>query len=126
MDAISPKSEQPVEQILDLHCFPDRRTLALILAGGDIVVVREEPQPGEELIEIIGSVDEGITAAAWSPDEEILAVSSAAGTLLFMTREFESIANVALSQDDLKVSNHVSVGWERRKRNSRAVALQGH
>ena len=114
-DAVSPNEQQPVERILDLRCFPDSKTLTLILAGGDIVVVREEPQPGQDLIEIIGSVDEGITAAAWSPDEEILTIASAAGTLLFMTREFESIASVSLSVDDLKVSNHVSVGWGKKE-----------
>ena len=114
-DAISPRPDRPVERILNLQYFPDTKTLTLILAGGDIVLVREEPQPGEGPIEIIGSVDKGITAAAWSPDEDILAVASAAGTLLFMTRDFESIANVALSPDDLKVSNHVSVGWGKKE-----------
>ena len=114
-DAASPREEQPVERILDLHCFADSKTFALILAGGDIVLVREEPQPGEDLIEIIGSIDEGITAAAWSPDEEILTVASAAGTLLFMTRDFETVANISLSADDLKASNHVSVGWGKKE-----------
>ena len=114
-DAPSPNPDLPVDQILSLHCFPDTKTLVLILRGGDIVVVREEPQPGEDLIEIVGSVDEGISAAAWSPDEEILAIATGAGTLLFMTREFESIANITLSPDDLKVSNHVSVGWGKKE-----------
>lgn len=114
-DAVSPQNSSELERILDLHCFPDSKSLTLILAGGDIVVVREEAQPGEDGIEIIGSVDEGITAAAWSPDEEILTVASAAGTLLFMTRDFESIANVSLSPDDLTVSNHVSVGWGKKE-----------
>lgn len=114
-DAIPPDDQRTMERILDLHCFSDTKTITLVLAGGDIIMVREEPQPGEDLIEIIGSVDKGIEAAAWSPDEEILAVASAAGTLLFMTREFESIANVLLSSDDLKVSNHVSVGWGKKE-----------
>lgn len=104
-----------VDRILDLHCFPDTKTITLVLAGGDIVVVHEDPQPGEDLIEIVGSVDAGITAAAWSPDEELLAVATGAGTLLFMTRDFDSIANITLSPEDVKVSNHVSVGWGKKE-----------
>ena len=114
-DAPSPDPELTVDRILDLHCFPDTKTLCLILVGGDIIVVREEPQSGEDLIEIVGSVDAGIRAAAWSPDEELLAVSTTANTLLFMTRDFESITNLTLSPEDLKVSNHVSVGWGKKE-----------
>lgn len=90
-----------------------------MLAGGDIVVVREEPQTGEEKIEILGSVDAGISAAAWSPDEELLAITTRADTLLYMTRDFENVTDVTFTSDDLKASSHVSVGWERRKLNSK-------
>lgn len=114
-DAPSPNPELAVDRIVDLHCFPDSKTVSLVLVGGDIIVVREEPKPGEDLIEIVGSVDAGISAAAWSPDEELLAVSTAAETLLFMTRDFESTANLSLSPDDVKVSTHVSVGWGKKE-----------
>jgi len=92
-----------------------------------LIVVREEPLPGEDLIEIVGSVDAGIAAAAWSPDEELLALNTRADTLIFMTRDFESIANTALSPEDVKVSAHVSVGWgksETQFKGKRAKALR--
>ncbi|KAK3714213.1 putative elongator complex protein 1 [Vermiconidia calcicola] len=114
-DAPSPNPDLEVDRIVDLHCLPDSKTISIVLAGGDIVVVREEPQPEEDLIEIVGSVDAGISAASWSPDEELLAICTGADTLLFMTRDFEGIANIALSSEDLKVSNHVSVGWGKKE-----------
>ena len=114
-DAPSPDANLAFDRILDLHCFSDTKTDSLILAGGDIVVVREEPLPGEEPIEIVGSIDTGIRAASWSPDEELLCVATGAETLLFMTRDFESIANLTLSTEDLKISNHVSVGWGKKE-----------
>ncbi|KAK3050381.1 putative elongator complex protein 1 [Extremus antarcticus] len=114
-DAPSPNPDLEFDRIVDLHCFPDRKAITLILEGGDIVVVREEAQPGEDLIEIVGSIDAGIRAASWSPDEELLAVCSGAGTMLFMTRDFDSIANITLAAEDLKVSNHVSVGWGKKE-----------
>jgi elongator complex protein 1 len=100
---------------LSLQYFADTLTTCLVLEGGDIVVVREDPQPGEDKIEIVGSVDVGINAAAWSPDEELLAVATKSNTLLYMTREFENIASITLTTDDLKVSRHVSVGWGKKE-----------
>ncbi|KAF2720807.1 IkappaB kinase complex, IKAP component [Polychaeton citri CBS 116435] len=114
-DAPSPNPDIAVDKILDIHCFPDTKTICLILAAGDIIVVREEPLQGEDVIEIVGSVDAGIAAAAWSPDEELLALCTRANTFLFMTRDFEAISNVLLSSVDVRVSNHVSVGWGKRE-----------
>ena len=117
----------PCDAILDLHHFSDSSTSCLILAGGDIVIIREEPLLGEDPIEIVGSVDAGISAAAWSPDEELLVLTTHANTLLYMTREFENIASTAFTSEDVKVSSHVSVGWgksETQFKGKRAKALR--
>ncbi|KAL1584602.1 hypothetical protein WHR41_06996 [Cladosporium halotolerans] len=114
-DAPSPNSDLEVDEVLNLHCFADARTIVLVLKGGDIILVREEPEPGQDLIEIVGSVDAGIAAAAWSPDEELLAIATGGDTMVFMTRDFEGLANVTLSPEDVKVSDHVSVGWGKRE-----------
>jgi elongator complex protein 1 len=100
---------------LNLRYFSDSQTACLVLAGGDIVVVREEALPGEDRIEIVGSVDAGITAAEWSPDEELLAITTKADTVVFMSRSFEGITDVAMTPEDLKASNHVSVGWGKKE-----------
>jgi elongator complex protein 1 len=71
--------------------------------------------PGEDKIEIVGSVDAGITAAKWSPDEELLAITTKADTVVFMSRTFEGITDVAMTAEDLKASNHVSVGWGKKE-----------
>ena len=114
-DAQCPLPNLECDEILDLHYFSDSFTICLVLAGGDLVVVREEPQPGEEKIEIVGSVDAGISAAAWSPDEELLVITTRASTLLYMTRDFENVIDISLTSEDLKASNHVSVGWGKKE-----------
>ena len=63
----------------------------------------------------MGSVDAGITAALWSPDEELLAITTKADTVVFMSRSFEGIVDVAMTPEDLKASNHVSVGWGKKE-----------
>lgn len=114
-DAPCPLPDLECDEILDLHYFSDSSTACLVLAGGDLIIIREEPQAGEEKVEIVGSVDAGISAAAWSPDEELLAITTRASTLLYMTREFENVTDVTLTSDDLKASNHVSVGWGKKE-----------
>lgn len=114
-DAPCPNPELACDQVLSLHYFGDSLTACLVLAGGDIVVVREEPMPGEDRIEIVGSVDAGITAAKWAPDEELLAITTKADTVVFMSRSFEGITDVTMTIEDLKASNHVSVGWGKKE-----------
>ncbi|GME32942.1 Cytochrome c oxidase subunit VIIc [Neofusicoccum parvum] len=126
-DAPCPLPDLACDRILSLHYFSDTLTSCLVLAGGDIVIVREDPLPGEDLIEIVGSVDAGISAAAWSPDEELLAITTCASTLLYMTRDFENVTNITFTPEDIRVSNHVSVGWgkaETQFKGKRAKALR--
>jgi elongator complex protein 1 len=110
-DVPCPLPDLECDRILNLHHFSGSSMTCLVLEGGDIIVVREYPHDGEQEIEIMGSVDVGITAASWSPDEELLAVTTRADTLLYMTREFESVTDAVLLPDDLDASKHVSVGW---------------
>ncbi|KAJ5889926.1 hypothetical protein N7504_010736 [Penicillium tannophilum] len=114
-DAPCPLPDLPCDRVLSLHYFADNLTACLVLEGGDIIMVREEPLEGEDKIEILGSVDVGISAAAWSPDEELLAITTRANTFLYMTREFENVAEITFSQADMQASQHVSVGWGKRE-----------
>ncbi|KAF9887867.1 hypothetical protein FE257_009527 [Aspergillus nanangensis] len=114
-DAPCPLPDLPCDRVLSLQYFADNLTTCLVLEGGDIILVREEPLPGEDKIEILGSVDVGITAAAWSPDEELLAITTRANTFLYMTREFENVAEITFAPQDLQTSQHVSVGWGKRE-----------
>ncbi|KAH0543824.1 hypothetical protein FGG08_001863 [Glutinoglossum americanum] len=125
-DAPCPSPDLACDEVLDIHYLGDERAACLVLAGGDIVVVREEPDDGQDKIEIVGSVDRAITAAVWSPDEDILSISTCGETFLLMTRDFEVLAEVAFSSGDIQASKHVSVGWgksETQFKGKRAKAL---
>jgi elongator complex protein 1 len=126
-DAPCPLPTLAHDSILNLHHFSDSSTSCLVLAGGDIIMVRESPLPTEDLVEIVGSVDAGISAAAWSPDEELLAITTQANTLLLMTREIENLSSITLAPEDVNVSSQVSVGWGKKEtqfKGKRARALQ--
>jgi elongator complex protein 1 len=115
-EALSPNPDLAVDHVVSLHHFSDSLTTILVLEGGDIVLIRESAQPQDGVhIEIMGSIDEGITAASWSPDEELMAISTKARTVVFMSRNFESIVDISMTPDDLKLSKQVSVGWGRKE-----------
>ncbi|KAH7125271.1 elongator complex protein 1 [Dendryphion nanum] len=126
-DAPCPIPTLQHDSILSLQHFSDSATSCLVLAGGDIILVRENLGPNEELVEIVGSIDAGISAAAWSPDEELLAITTLASTLLLFSRDIENISNITLTPEDVNVSSHVSVGWGKKEtqfKGKRAKALQ--
>ena len=114
-DAPCPLPDLDCDEVLLLQHFADVGTSCLVLAGGDLVVVREDPLPDQERIEIVGSVDVGIAAAAWAPDEELLVIVTRTDSLVLMSRDFEPVTETNLSADDLKASKHVSVGWGKKE-----------
>lgn len=66
-------------------------------------------------IEIVGSIDDGIAAARWSPDEELLIIVTKANNVIFMGSTFDLVTEVAMTAEDLKASKHVSVGWGKKE-----------
>lgn len=102
------------DHVLDLHHSAASGSMSLIFDGGDIVTVRQDIETGTT-IEIVGSIDAGICAVSWSPDEELVAIATKANTLLLMTADFDPLANIPLSIEDLEVSSHISVGWGKKE-----------
>jgi elongator complex protein 1 len=105
-----------VDRVVSLHHFGDNLTTCLVLAGGDIVTVQEEDySQGSARVEIVGSIDAGISAARWSPDEELLLIATNDNNVVFMSRTFDGITEATMTADDLKASKHVSVGWGKKE-----------
>ena len=114
-DAPCPLPELECDDILSLHYFHEISSICIVLAGGDLIFVREQPQPDQERIEIVGSIDVGILAAQWSWNASSLAVISRAGSFVLMSQQLEPVNEVTLQDDDLKLSKHVSVGWGKKE-----------
>jgi elongator complex protein 1 len=101
---------------VNLHHFSGSLATCVVLAGGDIVLVQEDGSKSNDAhIEIVGSVDAGITAARWSPDEELLCITTDADTVVLMSRSFDGIGEATIRAEDLNLSKHVSVGWGKKE-----------
>lgn len=113
--------DQPASEdlkILNVAFFPDTSTVVLVLSTGDIYQATNtdiNPNYADANIEIVGSIEEGIAAAKWSPDEEVLALATNVGTFILLTRNFHPISETKILPEDLSISKHVSVGWGKKE-----------
>ncbi|OAA44291.1 elongator complex protein [Metarhizium rileyi] len=115
-EAPSPAPDLPVDRVVNIQYLSGSGVTCLALEGGDIVTVQEDQfSDNGAHIEIVGSIDAGISAARWSPDEELLIVTTKANTAIFMGASFDPVAEVTMTADDLKASKHVSVGWGKKE-----------
>jgi elongator complex protein 1 len=105
-----------VDRVLSSQYLGGTGTTCLILEGGDIVTVAEDADGANGAhIEIVGSIDAGIAAARWSPDEELLLVVTKDGNAIFMSSTFDPLEEKLMTDEDLKASKHVSVGWGKKE-----------
>lgn len=115
-EAPSPSPDLLVDRVVNLQYLSGSGTTCLVMEGGDIVTIQED-QFSEDgaRIEIMGSIDAGISSAKWSPDEELLIVTTKANNVIFMGSGFDPVTEVLMTADDLKASKHVSVGWGKKE-----------
>ncbi|KAK9466881.1 IKI3 family-domain-containing protein [Lipomyces arxii] len=114
------------DRVIDLHFFPDSNNAVIVMAGGEIVNIEVDEDPeGEGNVTVVGSVDEGFTAASWSPDEEILALTTGAKSLILLSRQFDQVADFEFSAKDITMSSHVSVGWGKKETQFEGKGVKG-
>ncbi|KAK0538478.1 putative elongator complex protein 1 [Tilletia horrida] len=146
--ADQPASDRP--QIVSLHYLADggelssyAPALCLVSAGGDIVFI-PLPEDLDELRQsgsaagpalepnVVGSVEQGVAAAAWSPDDELLTIvteetgaedgisSATSPKVLLMTKAFDVLSERAIYTREFGEDEPVDVGW-----GSRATQFHG-
>lgn len=116
-DSPSPNPDLAVDRVVSIQHLGGSATTCLVLESGDMVTVQEHQSSadGGTHIEIVGSVDAGIAAARWSPDEELLVVVTKANAVVFMGSSLDPVVEVSMTPEDLKASKHVSVGWGKKE-----------
>lgn len=75
------EDEENRNTIVDFVFLPDAQAACLCTTGGDIVLVHGEGNMNQDPLEVVGSVDSGILAVQWSPDQEVVVLVT--GTLNF-------------------------------------------
>ncbi|KIY33719.1 elongator complex protein 1, partial [Cryptococcus gattii E566] len=99
-------------ETLSLHYLADERSLVVLLAGGDIATLAlHGPDGSPAPVEVVGSVDSGIKAAAWSPDDEQIILVTGEDNLVCMTRNFDVVHEEPLRSQAFGQDKFINVGW---------------
>ncbi|OWF47940.1 putative elongator complex protein 1 [Mizuhopecten yessoensis] len=66
-------------------------------------------------LECVGAVDSGLTSMTWSPDLELLILTTGQNTFIMMTREFDPITENTLHPENFGEAKFVTVGWGKKE-----------
>ncbi|GAC97137.1 Pol II transcription elongation factor [Pseudozyma hubeiensis SY62] len=135
--SVASTSGRSDRDVIDFHYLSDggqevqnKPALCTISAGGDLLLL---PAPAADDFQdnvpasepaVVGTIEQGIAAACWSPDDELLVIvtsetpenSSSTGRrepekVLLMTRDFEVLSELSLRTDNFGEDEAVDVGW---------------
>ncbi|KAK7115940.1 elongator complex protein 1-like [Littorina saxatilis] len=97
--------------VLGVQYLPDQGGACIATSNGNLMLWTLDLNESE----CMGSVDSGLTAMQWSPDQELLVLTTGAETLLLMTREFDPITEIPMHSTDFGEEEFVSVGWGKKE-----------
>ncbi|KAL7395027.1 hypothetical protein ABVT39_009016 [Epinephelus coioides] len=97
--------------VVGLQDLAELESACLATAGGDVVLFNFNTCQ----LECVGSVDSGLTSMSWSPDEELVALTTGQETIIMMTKDFEPITEVRIHQDDFGEGKFITVGWGKKE-----------
>ncbi|CAL9729265.1 elongator complex protein 1 [Monosporozyma unispora] len=106
------------DKLLSFIHFAEMNQLILVFKEGDIISATYDAvtfDPLNTIVEIVGTIDNGVEAAQWSYDEETLVLVTKDRNVVLLSKLFEPIAEYHLEVDDLKKSKHVTVGWGKKE-----------
>ncbi|KAG0917728.1 hypothetical protein G6F33_001222 [Rhizopus arrhizus] len=106
----------PAEGIANFTYLTDLQVVCLATYNGDIMLFNKERfENGDEAMEVVGSVDSGIHALCWSPDQDLVVLVTGEKRVLEMTQDFDAITEFELHVEDQGEGVHHSVGWGKKE-----------
>ncbi|GAA6006180.1 hypothetical protein JCM11491_002062 [Sporobolomyces phaffii] len=108
-DQAKPSIEDPI--VCSFKYLAEDDALVIVLSNGDIEQIFLNGGIGEAVRENVGTFDEGIKAAEWSPDDELIAIVNGNDLLLTLTKTFDPLSEAPLRTASFGADAPVSVGW---------------
>ncbi|XP_067839650.1 elongator complex protein 1 [Heptranchias perlo] len=108
-DAFLP--EDGTGYIIDIQDLPDHESVCVATASGDVILYNLNSNQ----LECVGSVDSGLTGMSWSPDQELVVLTTGQETIIMMTKDFDPVIEVGIHQDDFGEGKFITVGWGKKE-----------
>ncbi|EIW80500.1 pol II transcription elongation factor [Coniophora puteana RWD-64-598 SS2] len=98
--------------LVSLQYLAESSQLVLITRGGDIAVFNVDDEGCfSGGVDVQGSIEAGILAAEWSPNDSLLALVTGDDKLLLMTSTFDVLSEEPLDTSDFGEDAPINVGW---------------
>ncbi|KAG5845628.1 hypothetical protein ANANG_G00141300 [Anguilla anguilla] len=97
--------------VVGIQDLPDQESVCVATASGDVILYNLNSSQ----LECVGSVDSGLTGMSWSPDQELVTLTTGQETIIMMTKDFEPITEVEIHQDDFGEGKFITVGWGKKE-----------
>ncbi|KAM3612355.1 uncharacterized protein V6R79_007268 [Siganus canaliculatus] len=97
--------------VVGLQDLAEVESACVATAGGDVILFNLNTCQ----LECVGSVDSGLTSMSWSPDEELVVLTTGQETIIMMTKDFEPITEIRIHQDDFGEGKFITVGWGKKE-----------
>jgi elongator complex protein 1 len=82
------------ERVLCVQFLLELNSVAIVCESGTLCTVDLSSMS----IEVVGAVSDGCASASWSPDQELLALTTQTGQLLLMSTNWNTLSEVSLPQ----------------------------
>lgn len=97
--------------IVGIQDLPDQESVCVATSRGDVVLYNLSTNQ----LECVGTVDSGLTAMSWSPDQEVVVFCTGQETIILMTKDFEPITEVEIHQNEFGEGKFITVGWGKKE-----------
>ncbi|KAJ3588151.1 hypothetical protein NHX12_011746 [Muraenolepis orangiensis] len=97
--------------VVGIQELAELESVCVATATGDVILYNLTSNE----VECVGSVDSGLTSMSWSPDEELVALTTGQQTVIMMTKDFQPITEVGIHQDDFGEGKFITVGWGKKE-----------
>ncbi|KAI8344065.1 IKI3 family-domain-containing protein [Chlamydoabsidia padenii] len=106
----------PSGGIISFTYLSDIQAICLGTRNGDIILFHKERfDKGDDPLEVVGSVDSGLEAMTWSPDQDLVILITGEKNVLEMTQDFDTITEFPLHVEDQGQGVQHSVGWGKKE-----------
>uniref|UniRef100_A0A8B9H6U6 Elongator complex protein 1 n=1 Tax=Astyanax mexicanus TaxID=7994 RepID=A0A8B9H6U6_ASTMX len=97
--------------VVGIQDLPDQESVCVATSRGDVVLYNLSTNQ----LECVGTVDSGLTAMSWSPDQEVVVFCTGQETIILMTKDFEPITEVDIHQNEFGEGKFITVGWGKKE-----------
>ncbi|XP_031424858.1 elongator complex protein 1 isoform X2 [Clupea harengus] len=97
--------------VVGIQDLPDQECVCVATSTGDVILYNLNTHQ----LECVGSVDSGLTGMSWSPDQELVTLTTGQQTIIMMTKDFEPITEVQIHQEDFGEGKFITIGWGKKE-----------